>query len=291
MIESTPYEGDDTAGADAAPPLKRQQVIKRHSLVVRLTHWINVLCLTMLLMSGLQIFNARPQLDFGNKTDFDHPVASISSATVDGVQRGFVEIGGHRFDTTGVLGLSNVDGEPTERAFPAWATLPYEQDLGTGRSIHFVFAWLFVVNGLVYLVWGFATRHFSRDFVPTKDQWRHIGRAILEHARLKFPRGEEARHYNVLQKITYILVAFVLLPVLILAGWTMSPGLDAKFPFLLELFGGRQTARSVHFMAAFGVVLFVLIHVALVLVSGVLNNMRSMITGWYDIGREEKSDG
>jgi thiosulfate reductase cytochrome b subunit len=245
----------------------------------------------MLLMSGLQIFNARPQLDFGDKTDFDHPIASISSATVDGVQRGFVQVGGHRFDTTGVLGLSNVDGEPTERAFPAWATLPYEQDLGTGRSIHFVFAWLFVVNGLVYLVWGFATRHFLRDFVPSKYQWRHIGRAIVEHARFRFPKGEEARQYNVLQKITYVLVAFVLLPVLILAGWTMSPGLDAKFPFLLELFGGRQTARSIHFMAAFSVVLFVLTHVALVLVSGVFNNMRSMITGWYDIGREEQTHG
>jgi thiosulfate reductase cytochrome b subunit len=291
MNRTSSSESDTADKPDAGPPASRQRVIKRHSLVVRLTHWINVLCLTMLLMSGLQIFNARPQLDFGDKTDFDHPIASISSATVDGVQRGFVQVGGHRFDTTGVLGLSNVDGEPTERAFPAWATLPYEQDLGTGRSIHFVFAWLFVVNGLVYLVWGFATRHFLRDFVPSKYQWRHIGRAIVEHARFRFPKGEEARQYNVLQKITYVLVAFVLLPVLILAGWTMSPGLDAKFPFLLELFGGRQTARSIHFMAAFSVVLFVLTHVALVLVSGVFNNMRSMITGWYDIGREEQTHG
>lgn len=291
MVQASPYEGDDTTDAGAAPPLNRQRVVKRHSLVVRLTHWINVLCLTMLLMSGLQIFNARPQLDFGSKTDFDHPIASISSDTVDGVQRGFVEIGGHRFYTTGVLGLSDVDGEPTERAFPAWATLPYEQDLGTGRSIHFVFAWLFVANGLIYLIWGFATRHFRRDFVPSQYQWRHIGRAIIEHMKLRFPKGEEARQYNVLQKLTYLLVAFVLLPLLVLAGWTMSPGLDAKFPFLLELFGGRQTARSVHFMAAFGVVLFVLIHVALVLVSGVFNNMRSMITGWYDIGREEQTHG
>jgi thiosulfate reductase cytochrome b subunit len=290
MIEpiSTPA---DAAPDVSSPRREPPHLVKRHSVVVRLTHWVNVLCLTMLLMSGLQIFNARPQLDFGNKTNFDNPLVSISADNVDGSQHGFVQIGAHRFDTTGVLGLSNVDGQPTERAFPAWATLPSEQDLGTGRSIHFVFAWLFVANGLFYLIWGLATRHFRRDFLPTAFQWRHIGRAIVDHARLRFPKGEEARQYNVLQKITYFLVIFVLLPLLVLAGWTMSPGLDAKFPFLLEVFGGRQTARSVHFMAAFGVVLFVLIHVALVLVSGVFNNLRSMITGWYDIGREGESHG
>ncbi len=264
-------------------------LVKRHSLVVRLTHWINVLCLTMLLMSGLQIFNARPQLDFGIKTDFDHPPLSIAADEVDGKPRGFLQIGSHRFDTTGVLGLSNVEGKPTERAFPAWATLPSEQDLGTGRAIHFVFAWLFVANGLLYLVWGFATRHFRRDFIPTRDQWRGFGQSILDHARLRFPKGNEARRYNAIQKLTYFIVALVLLPVLVLAGWTLSPGLDAAFPFLLDVFGGRQTARSVHFIAAFGIVLFTLVHVALVLVSGVFNNMRSMITGWYDIGQEPDS--
>ena len=291
MTQTISNEGEATAGGGAALPRDRQRVIKRHSLVVRLTHWVNVLCLTMLLMSGLQIFNARPQLDFGNKTDFDHPPASISSSEVDGQQHGFVQIGSFKIDTTGILGISYVDGEPTERGFPAWATLPSEQDLATGRSIHFVFAWLFVANGLIYLISGFISRHFSRDLAPSKYQWRHIGRSILEHARLRFRRGEEARQYNILQKLTYFLVVFVLLPVLVLAGWTMSPGLDAKFPLLLDVFGGRQTARSIHFIAAFGVVLFVLVHIALVLVSGVFNNMRSMITGWYDIGREEGTHG
>ncbi len=277
---------------DSMPRGKEQRVVtlvKRHSLVVRVTHWITVLCLTMLLMSGLQIFNARPQLDFGNKTDFEHPLAVIDVDKADGKTRGYVRIGNHRFDTTGVLGLSDVDGKATERAFPAWATLPSEQDLGTGRAIHFVFAWLFVANGLVYLLWGFATRHFRRDFVPSGYQWRHIGHSILEHARLRFPKGEEARQYNAIQKLTYVLVAFVLLPVMVLAGWTMSPGLDTAFPFLLDIFGGRQTARSVHFIAASGIVLFVFVHVALVLLSGFFNNMRSMTSGWYDIGQERET--
>lgn len=266
-------------------------LVKRHSLLVRVTHWVNVVCLTALLMSGLQIFNARPQLDFGNRTDFDHPPVSIASDEAGGKPRGYVQIGSHQFDTTGVLGLSNVDGKPTERAFPAWATLPSYQDLGAGRSIHFIFAWVFVLNGILYLAWGLATGHFRRDFVPTGPQWRHIGQSVLDHARLRFPKGEEARQYNALQKITYVLVVLVTLPVLVLAGWTMSPGLDAAFPILLEVFGGRQTARSVHFIAAWGLVLFAIVHVALVLVSGVFNNMRAMITGWYDIGRERETHG
>ena len=195
------------------------------------------------------------------------------------------------FDTTGVLGLSTVDGKPAQRAFPAWATLPSYQDLGTGRAIHFIFAWLFVLNGLAYLIWGFATRHFRRDFIPSATQWRGIGHSVVQHALLRFPKGEEARQYNAIQKITYFLVALVVLPVLVLAGWTLSPGIVAAFPVLLDLFGGRQTARSVHFMMALAVVLFVVVHVALVLLSGVFNNMRSMITGWYDIGRERETHG
>ena len=274
----------------AVPRGKRGTLVKRHSLVVRLTHWINVLCLTVLLMSGLQIFNARPQLDFGIRTDFEHPPAAIGADKVDGKPRGFVQVGEHRFDTTGVLGLSNVDGKPTERAFPAWATLPSYQDLGAGRSIHFLFAWLFVLNGLAYLIWGFVTGHFRRDMIPTGEQTRHLGRSIKQHLLLRFPKGDEARQYNAIQKITYFVVIFLLLPALVLAGWTMSPGLDTAFPVLLDIFGGRQTARSVHFIAAWGIVLFVVVHVVLVLVSGLFNNMRSMITGWYDIGQERKSN-
>jgi len=275
---------------DAIDDRGKKRLVKRHGVVVRLTHWVNVLCLTMLLMSGLQIFNARPQLDFGSKTNFDDPPIAIGADEVDGRPRGFVRIGSRRFDTTGVLGLSEMDGAPAERAFPSWATLPREQDLGAGRSIHFIFAWAFVANGLIYLLWGFATGHFRRDFVPSGRQWRRIGGSIWEHIRLRFPRGEEARQYNVLQKMTYILVVLALL-VLALAGWTMSPGLDARFPLLLDVFGGRQSARSIHFLAAFAVVLFTLVHIALVLVSGVFNNMRAMITGWYDIGREPGAHG
>ena len=100
---------------------------------------------------------------------------------------------------------------------------------------------------------------------------------------MRFPKGEEAKRYNVLQKLAYLAVIFVLLPLVVLTGLTMSPGLDAAFPFLVEVFGGRQSARTIHFLCATGIVLFVIVHVGMVLVSGVWNNMRSMITGRYRI--------
>ena len=262
-------------------------MIKRHSLIVRITHWINVACLTVLLMSGLQIFNAHPALYIGQKSTFDTPVFAIDSRAVGDDTQGYVALFGHSINTTGVLGLSKVQGEPTERAFPSWITLPGEQDLGTGRKWHFLFAWIFVINGLVYLIAGFVSRHFARDIVPTGSELAHTGQAIVDHARLHFPHGEEARRYNVLQKLAYLSIVFVALPLIVLAGWTMSPGLDAAFPQLLALFGGRQTARTVHFIVAWGLVLFVVVHVVMVLLTGVWNNMRSMITGWFDLGISE----
>ena len=260
------------------------RLIKRHSRVVRITHWINAVCLAVLLMSGLQIFNAHPALYIGQQATFDRPILAIDSRQVGDEAQGYVAVFGHSVATTGVLGVSSVDGKPTERAFPSWITLPAEQDLGTGRKWHFLFAWVLVLNGLVYLVAGLVSRHFSRDIVPDGHDLAHTGKAIVEHVRLRFPKGEEARGYNVLQKLAYAGVIFVALPLIVLAGWTMSPGLDAAFPQLLVLFGGRQTARTVHFVLAFSLVAFVVVHVAMVLLTGVFNNMRSMITGWYDLG-------
>ena len=152
-----------------------------------------------------------------------------------------------------------------------------------GRRWHFFFAWLFVINGAIYLFLTVSGRHLWRDLLPTRWDFSHIGRAIWDHMRLRFPKGEEAKRYNVLQKLTYLVVIFALGPMMILAGLTMSPRLDAGFPFLLTLFDGRQSARTIHFICAFAILGFVFIHVVMVLVSGVWNNMRSMITGWYAI--------
>ncbi len=221
--------------------------IYRHRVWVRITHWINVICMTVLLMSGLQIFNAHPALYWGDVSRFDAPL---------------VEIG----------------------TFPAWATLPSSQWLAMGRRWHFFFAWLFVANGLIYTLVAIFSDHFRRDLIPSLSSLRQIGHSIRQHLRLRFPKGEEAKQYNVLQKLSYLAVVGMLCPLIVGAGLAMSPQLDAAYPWLLAIFDGRQSARTIHFVCAFLLLAFVIVHLLMVLVSGVWNNLRSMITGRYDIG-------
>jgi thiosulfate reductase cytochrome b subunit len=264
----------------------RPTFIRRHSLVTRLTHWINALCLSFLLLSGLQIFNAHPELYWGHYgADGDPAVLTIGSERREGDAHGFLRVAGMELRTTGVLGISRVQGELSARAFPAWATSPSFQDLAAGRRWHFFFAWLFLVNGILYFTFSVLNGHFRRDLAPTSQQLspRHLWHEILDHARLRFPEGEEAKHYNALQKLTYLAVIFVLLRLMIVTGLTMSPGVNAALPALVDLFGGRQSARTIHFITASLLVLFVIVHVAMVILSGAWNNIRSMITGRYAI--------
>jgi thiosulfate reductase cytochrome b subunit len=265
-------------------PARGPRIVYRHALVVRATHWINALCFVLLLMSGLQIFNAHPALYWGNISTFAHPFVSLDGQEdANGDVKGVTTIAGHSFDTTGLLGASRDDsGEMTARGFPRWITIPSYQDLATGRRWHFFFAWILVLNGVVYLLNLIAKRRLTRDFLPSFAELRSIPHSVLEHARLRFPRGDAALHYNVLQKLAYLSV-IVALPILILAGLTMSPGMDSSFPWLLQLFGGRQSARTVHFLLASYLTLFLLVHLIMVLISGVFNNLRSMITGRYRI--------
>lgn len=260
--------------------------IRRHSVVTRLTHWLNVLCLSFLLLSGLQIFNAHPELYWGHYgANGDPAFLTIGSDDEAGTPTGFLHVAGLQIPTTGVLGVSNVDGEPTARAFPSWVTIPSFQDLAAGRRWHFFFAWLFVINGILYLGFSLLTGHFRRDLAPKVHELSpsHLGREVLDHARLRFPEGEEARHYNVLQKLTYLAVIVVLLPLMVLTGLTMSPGVDAALPSLVTIFSGRQSARTIHFITASALVIFVIVHVAMVILSGTWNNIRSTVTGRYAI--------
>lgn len=259
--------------------------VYRHPLIVRITHWINLFCLILLLMSGLQIFNAHPALYWGSASDFANPLIVIGPEVAEtGEQIGAFRIfDKYMFETTGVLGLS---GDGDARAFPGWATLPSPQWLAMGRHWHFTAAWIFILNGLVYLGYSLVSGHLRRRLLPTGRQIRHVRRTVLEHVRLRFPKGEEARHYNVLQKLAYLVALVLLGPAMILTGLTMSPNMNAAAPWLLELFGGRQSARTIHFLAALGLVIFVIVHVGAVLFSGVWNNLRSMLTGRYVIKGE-----
>ncbi len=260
-------------------------LIHRHTFLVRITHWLSVLCLVILLASGLQIFNAHPALYWGNQSDFENPLLSMTAERGSDEQLvGVTTISGLSFETTGVLGASSdSNGNLVERGFPSWLTLPSHQDLATGRRWHFFFAWLLVLNGIVYVLHGLAGRHLWRDLVPSIAEIRRIGAVVWDHARFRFPEGEEARAYNVLQKLTYLAIIFIALPLVILTGLTMSPAINAAAPELLTLFGGRQSARTIHFLAALALVLFVLLHVLMVVASGFWNNMRSMITGRYSV--------
>jgi thiosulfate reductase cytochrome b subunit len=278
-----PLAASTTRRSDERIETIRRRWIFRHPAVIRAAHWINLVCLAVLLMSGLQIFNAHPALYWGSASTFDAPLLAITNdETAEGAARGIVRVGDHAIDTTGWLGLSTAQGQSAGRAFPAWITLPANQDLATGRRWHFLFAWAFVINGLIYLIYGIESGQLRRRIVLQRDQVRHLGGSIREHLTLTFPKGEEARRYNALQKLSYFAVIVVLLPTMLLTGLAMSPGFNAVLP-LPALFGGRQSARTVHFIVTNLLVLFTLVHVALVLVSGAWNNLRGMVTGWFVI--------
>jgi thiosulfate reductase cytochrome b subunit len=284
---------EPSVAAPAPPARPGREVIYRHTLAVRLTHWINVLAVSLLLMSGLQIFNAYPRLHWGAfGADADHAWLEMTAeGPIAAHPTGILDLGGARIVTTGVLGVSRGrDGAYVQRGFPRWATLPSDRNLATGRRWHFFLAWVFVVNALIYLLFGLFNRHFRRDLAPTGDEMkpRHILRDIADHIRLRRPTGEAAKRYNVLQKLTYLAVIFVILPLMVLTGLTMSPGVDAAAPWLLSLFGGRPSARSIHFITANLIVLFVIVHVVEVFIAGVGNELGSMITGRYAIRPERR---
>jgi thiosulfate reductase cytochrome b subunit len=256
----------------------------RHRLPVRIMHWINVIAFVVMLMSGLMIFNAHPTLNWGKQSYGDAPEVLSVEAYRDreGGLHGSTTIFGRSFDTTGLFGVApNAQGIAATYAFPHWLTIPSNYSLAVARRWHFFFMWVFIVNGLAYVVWSIVTRHVSRDLAPTRTDLGSIWQSIKDHARFRHPRGEAAKRYNVLQKLTYLSVIFVWLPLVILMGFAMSPSLNALLPGWVDLFGGRQSARTLHFAAALVLVAFTALHVFLVITTGLWNNMRSMLSGRY----------
>lgn len=226
--------------------------VRRHRLSTRLWHWLNVALFAALFMSGLGIFNAHPRLYWGQfGANFDHAWLEL------------------------------------ER-FPGWITLPGHYSLALSRRWHFSAAPVFAFALLAYMLWSLVNRHFGRDLAFRRGELApaHIWRDIVDHASLRFPVGEAALRYNVLQKGSYNLVLFLLLPTLILSGLAMSPGMNAAWPWLIDLFGGRQSARSVHFIAAWSMGAFVIVHLLMVVLAGPWNEIRSMMTGWYRVPPE-----
>ena len=226
-----------------------REVIRRHAWPVRLTHWINALAIFIMVGSGLNIFNAHPRLYWGQAgADFDKP---------------FLALG----------------------AFPDWLTLPSYLDLADARHWHFFFAWVLVANGALYLTWSLISRHIQRDLWPTAADLRAIPRSIVDHIKLRHPTGEAAKRYNILQRIAY-LGLLALVAGMVVTGLCMSPGFDAFAPWLVAALGGRQSVRTLHFLFAFTIVLFIAVHLIEVVLAGPINEVRSMITGRYAVPEE-----
>ena len=233
-----------TSGADAALP-KDETLIYRQSRWTRLTHWLWAISLFFMLLSGLQIFNARPQLYIGKQSGFgyNNTIFAIGAENTTAGPRGYTEIFGHRFDTTGVLGWSGPAGQETSRAFPSWATIPSYYDLGTARVVHFFFAWILTTT--LHRLAGRQPhqRPSAPRSAPRLDDLKRLPQDIIDHAKLKF---HHTREYNTLQKMAYGGVLFVLLPLMIITGLAMSPSMNSVLPFLNDCWAaGRRRAPSI----------------------------------------------
>lgn len=263
-------------------------LVRRHRLSTRLWHWTNALALFVMLLSGLMIFNAHPRLYWGQYgANFDQAWFEIGSHG----NQGFVRLGTLKMNTTGVLGAwSDTFGNVQHRAFPYWLTIPSHYSLAHGRLWHLFFAWILAVGLVLYWLISLVNRHIQKDLVPTREEIRlsHIWQDIKDHARLRFPTGRAALRYNTLQKLSYGVVLFLFLPLMVLTGLTMSPQMDSGWSFLVQLFGGRQSARSIHFIVAWLLVGFFFVHIAMVVLAGPINEMRSMITGRYRLTKERE---
>ena len=270
---------DDATTADGEPG--PGDLVKRHRLSTRLWHWLNVVTLAVMMMSGLMIFNAHPRLYWGQYgANADPAWFEIGSTT----NTGFVIAGPLRVETTGIFGRwTDQEGQVQRRAFPHWITIPSRYNLADARLWHLAFAWVLGISLLAYMVASLWNRHFQRDLTITRAEISpsHVWGDIKDHARLRFPTGAAALRYNILQKLSYGLVLFVLLPLIVFTGLALSPAMDSGWQWLLDLFGGRQSARSLHFIAMVVLVAFFVVHVAMVVLAGPINELRSMISGWY----------
>jgi thiosulfate reductase cytochrome b subunit len=220
---------------------------RRHSFLVRVTHWIYSLSFIGLVVSGVGILLAHPRFYWGE---------------------------------TGGLGTPSILDLP----------LPFMLGgpSGWGRYLHFLSAWVCVLTGVLYVLSGLLSRHFEKEFVPSRHElsWKSISGQMASHLRLQKPAPHEALRYNVLQRLSYAAVVFVLLPAMLWTGMAMSPAVVSVFPFFVTVLGGHQTARTLHFFLAVLLVIFLLVHVAMVILAGFKSRVGAMITGKADAGKE-----
>jgi thiosulfate reductase cytochrome b subunit len=242
----------------SAVPATTAKVNVRHSALVRVTHWVTTLCFVALLVSGIEILISHPRFYWGETGNvlttplFQLPIPSSRALVPTGY--GYV--------------------------------LPDQN--GWSRYLHFQAAWLLVLTGVLYAIFSLLTGRLRRDLLPGKGDlsWRVLSTEIANHLRFKRPSEAEAWSYNVLQRLTYLFVIFVLVPLVIWSGLAMSLAFASAFPASVTLLGGQQSARTIHFFVTLALVLFLLVHVVMVCVAGFRSRMRAMITGKVGTDKE-----
>ena len=239
----------DFAAAPARVRIAADASSERHSAMVRATHWVATFCFFALLVSGLEIVVSHPRFYWGETGNvmtaplFTIPIPASRSTVPTGY--GYV--------------------------------MPDQN--GWSRSLHFQSAWLVVFTGLLYVLAGIMTGHFQRNLVPRGLSARSLSSAIRDHLRWKSLRSQDASSYNVLQRLAYLSVVFVLFPLVVWTGMAMSPGVAAGFPGVVTSLGGQQSARTIHFFVTIALVMFFAVHVAMICFAGFGSRMRAMITG------------
>jgi thiosulfate reductase cytochrome b subunit len=254
------------------------KLIYRYPLLIRASHWLWAIAFAVLVSSGLQIFNASPNLDASDKSDSARRVLAIGSPA-EGV--GTTTIFGHTFTTTGWLGWTDDGmGSRGAHAFPAWLIIPGFQDLADGRRWHLFFAWVAIACWLIWIVTAARSGSLSEMILRPSD----LPKLWPMQAYYLKLRKDPPPHgiYNPLQKAAYTAIGFVVAPLVVITGLALSPGIDAIANPLTVAFGGRQFARLWHFAAMLVLLAFFAIHAFQVATQGVFNQMRSMITGWYE---------
>jgi thiosulfate reductase cytochrome b subunit len=223
----------------------------RHTLLVRVTHWITVFSFVALLVSGIEILISHPRFYWG-------------------------EVG-----NSGTPALFQIPIPSSRSTVPTGYGYVLPDQNGWSRYLHFEAAWALVLTGLVYVISGLWTRHFRKNLFPAPADrtWSAFRAVIAKHLRLSSPDQADFRTYNVLQRLTYLLVVFVLAPLVIWTGLAMSSGFNAAVPWAVNSLGGRQSARTLHFFVSISLVLFLVVHVAMILLTGFASRMREMTTG------------
>jgi thiosulfate reductase cytochrome b subunit len=230
----------------------------RHAALVRVTHWITAISFLALLISGVEILISHPRFYWG-------------------------EVG-----NSGTPTLFKIPIPASRSTVPTGYGYVMPDQNGWSRYLHFQAAWVAVLTGLVYAISGLATRHFRNNlFPPPADRtWPAFRGVIAKHLRLAPPDEAEALSYNVLQRIAYLIVIFVLFPLVIWTGLAMSPAFDSAFPAAVNALGGRQSARTLHFFVSAFLLLFLVVHIAMVFLAGFRSRMRAMITGLVTLPQE-----